>query len=79
VPAVSIPGVRNWKPHYDRCFTDYERVFVFADGDQDGKDFAKRIRSTLDGVTVIQMPDGLDVNGVYQAEGPDGLRKRAGL
>ncbi len=79
VPAVSVPGVRNWKPHYDRCFTDYERVLVFADGDDQGKQLGQRLKDALDGVTVIQMPDGADVNTVYLAEGPDGLRKRAGL
>lgn len=79
VPAVSIPGVQNWKPHYEKCFTDYERVYIFADGDEAGRDFAKQLGSLLDGATVIRMPDRMDVSDVYQAEGPDGLRKRAGL
>jgi len=79
VPTVGIPGAQNWKPHFDRCFTDYERVLLFADGDTAGRDFAKHVASILDGVTVIHMPEGMDVNTVYQAEGPEGLRKRAGL
>jgi hypothetical protein len=79
MPAVSIPGVQNWKPFYERCFVDYERVFLFADGDQPGKDFAKQVSSILDGVTVVQMPEGRDVNQVFLDEGAEGLRKRAGL
>lgn len=79
IPTVGIPGAQNWKPHFDRCFTDYERILVFADGDTAGKEFARAVSGRLDGVTTIQMPDGMDVNGVYQAEGPEGLRKRAGL
>lgn len=79
VPSVAIPGVKNWKPHYERCFFDFERVLVFADGDSSGRDFAKHVSHVLDGVTVIQMPEGMDVNAVYVAEGPEGLRKRAGL
>lgn len=79
MPAVSIPGVQNWKPFYERCFVDYERVFLFADGDQPGKDFAKQISSILDGVTVVQMPESRDVNQVFLDEGAEGLRKRAGL
>lgn len=79
VPAVAIPGVQNWKAHYERCFVDYERVLVFADGDDPGKDFGKHIASRIDGVTVIQMPNSMDVNSVYLSEGAEGLRKRAGL
>lgn len=79
IPAVAVPGVKNWKRHYERCFTDYDRVFVFADGDEPGKDLARFLSSTLDEVRVIQMPDGEDVNSVFLAEGPDALRKRAGL
>lgn len=79
IPAVSIPGVKNWKPFYERCFVDYERVFVYADGDDPGREFARSLTSILDGVTVVQMPPGMDVNAVYLAEGVEGLRKRAGL
>lgn len=79
MPAVSIPGVQNWKPFYERCFVDYERVYLFADGDDPGRDFARSLSSILDGVTVVQMPQDMDVNAVFLAEGPDGLRKRAGL
>jgi DNA primase len=79
IPAVAIPGVQNWKAHYERCFVDYERVFVFADGDDPGKDFSKHVSSLIDGCTVIHMPHGTDVNSVYLSEGAEGLRKRAGL
>lgn len=79
IPAVAIPGVQNWKKFYERCFVDYERVFVFADGDDAGKDFGKHVSSLIDGTTVIHMPQGMDVNSVYLEEGADGLRKRAGL
>lgn len=79
IPAVGVPGVRNWKPHYSRCFVDYEHVFVFADGDESGKDFGSRVSSLVDGTTIVTMPHGTDVNTVYLSEGADGLRKRAGL
>ena len=79
IPAVAIPGVQNWKAHYERCFVDYERVLIFADGDDPGKDFGKHVASLIDGCTVISMPHGTDVNSVYLSEGADGLRKRAGL
>lgn len=79
IPAVSIPGAQAWKKFYRRCFTDYEKILVFADGDDPGRDFAKQISSLVDGITIVQMPQDTDVNSVYVAEGADGLRKRAGL
>jgi len=33
----------------------------------------------LDNATVIRLPDSKDVNDIYLDEGPEGLRKRAGL
>lgn len=79
IPAVGVPGVQNWKKHYDRCFSDYERVFIFADGDDSGREFARHISSIVDGTTIVTMPHGTDVNTVYLSEGAEGLRKRAGL
>lgn len=32
IPAVGVPGVNNWKKHYSRLLSDFERVFLFADG-----------------------------------------------
>lgn len=79
IPAVGVPGANSWKPYYWRAFEDYDRVFVFADGDQAGRDFAKKVASSVDTTVVIQMPEGHDVNSMYVAEGADALRKRAGL
>lgn len=79
IPAVGVPGVQNWKSHYERCFMDYEHVYVFADGDDAGKEFGKRVSSLIDGTTIVTMPHGTDVNTIYLSEGAEGLRKRAGL
>lgn len=79
VPSVGIPGVKAWKPFYERCFMDFERVLMFVDGDEAGKDFAKHVAHRLDNVTPIYMPADMDVSAIYAAEGPEGLRKRAGL
>jgi DNA primase len=79
LPAVGIPGAQAWKPFYWRAFEDYDKVYVFADGDQPGMDFAKKIASALDSAVIIQMPDKEDVNSTFLIEGADGIRKRAGL
>ena len=44
IPCVGVPGANSWKKHYTRLLADFERVFVFADGDQPGKEFAAIFR-----------------------------------
>jgi DNA primase len=78
IPAVGVPGVNNWKKHYARILQDFETVYVFADGDQPGQDFAKRLGSALRNVVVISMPDGEDVNSIYQKFGPNAIWKKLG-
>lgn len=79
IPAVGVPGANAWKSYYWRAFEDYDTVYVFADGDQAGKDFAKRVASSLDQTVIVQMPEGHDVNSVFLSEGAESLRKRAGF
>ena len=68
VPCVGVPGANSWKKHYTRLLADFERVFVFADGDQPGTEFARSLARELP-VTIIQSPDGHDVNSLYLQEG----------
>lgn len=78
VPAVGVPGVNNWKKHYNRVLADFENVFVFADGDQPGTDFARRLAKELPSVTVIQMPEGEDVNSGFCKFGESFLLSKLG-
>ena len=78
IPCVGAPGANSWKKHYTRLLADFERIFVFADGDQPGKEFAASLARELP-VTVVQLPDGEDVNSVYVKYGADYIRERAGL
>ena len=79
IPSVGVPGVNNWKKHYNRVLQDFEKVYVFADGDQPGQDFAKHLARELQTVVVIQMPDGEDVNSLYCKGGSTAIRERIGL
>lgn len=72
IPCVGVPGANSWKRHYTRLLADFERVFVFADGDQPGREFASSLARELP-VTIINLPDGEDVNSIYASEGPDYL------
>lgn len=79
ITAVGVPGANNWKKHYSRVLRDFSRIIVFADGDQAGQDFGRHISKELGYVTIINMPDGEDVNSVYCTQGPEAIRERAGL
>jgi len=75
IPCVGVPGANSWKKHYTRLLADFERVYVFADGDQPGKEFATSLARELP-VTVVQFPDGEDVNSFYIANGAEAIRQK---
>ena len=78
IPCVGVPGANSWKKHYTRLLADFERVYVFADGDQPGKEFANSLARELP-VTVVQFPDGEDVNSYYTSYGENAVLQKAGL
>mgnify|MGYP006267635059 CR=1 FL=1 len=79
IPAIGVPGANAWKPHFARVLGDYNRIVLLCDGDQPGRDWGKRIAQALENAVVVSMPDGMDVNEVFLKEGPESIRKRAGL
>lgn len=76
--AVGIPGRENWKSHFPRIFKGYEKVFILADGDQAGKDFAFDVAKTLPMARTINMPEGHDVNSTIQTYGANAVLSRMG-
>jgi DNA primase len=75
IPCVGVPGANSWKKHYTRLLADFERVFVFADGDQPGTEFARSLARELP-VTIIQLPEGHDVNSMFVQDGAEYFRSR---
>ena len=78
IPCIGVPGANSWKRHYTRLLADFERVFVFADGDQPGKEFATSLARELP-VTTISMADGEDINSTYVKHGANYIREKMGL
>ena len=78
IPCIGVPGANSWKKHYTRLLADFERIFVFADGDQPGKEFATSLARELP-VTVVSMDEGEDVNSLYVKHGADYIRGKMGL
>ena len=69
IPAVGVPGVNNWKKHYSRLLADFDKVFLFADGDNAGSEFGKHLAKELSNLTIVNMPEGEDVNSMYRTNG----------
>lgn len=76
IPAVGVPGVNNWKKHYTRLLSDFDKVFLFADGDSAGSDFGKSLSRELGNLVVVNMPDGEDVNSMYLKNGVDYFQQK---
>ena len=78
IPCIGVPGANSWKKHYTRLLADFQRVFVFADGDQAGTEFARSLARELP-VTIVQFSDGDDVNSAYIKHGAAYIKEKAGL
>lgn len=76
IPSVGVPGANAWKPHYGRLLADFETIYVFADGDQPGTDFAKSLSKEFNNVIIMQMPEGEDVNSMFLNYGSDYFKEK---
>ena len=75
-PTIGVPGANNWKKHYYKLLADFEKIVIFADGDQAGQDFARQLAKELGTVTIISMPEGEDVNSIYVQKGADYFKSK---
>lgn len=69
--ALGVPGASAWKKHQARIVEGYETVYVIAEGDKAGRDFASKVARDIRQSHVIQLPDGEDINSLFVAEGKD--------
>lgn len=75
IPCVGISGAEKWKPHWNNVFEDFARKYVWQEGDDAGKRFAKKVSMEIDAIR-IQLPSKEDVNSLWVSEGAEGLRAR---
>lgn len=78
IPSVGCPGIKNWKPHFPRCFADYEEVLFFADHDEDedrGIKHAKRAARETPGGRLVLPPKGLDLTEWVQRDGVEAVKR----
>jgi hypothetical protein len=82
LPSVGVPGIKNWKPHFARCFADYEEVLVFADHDEDeekGLKHARRAVKEIPGARLVLPPLGLDLTEWVVRDGAEAVRDAVGM
>lgn len=84
IPAVGVPGVAAWKPHYTKLFTGFDTVFVVGDNDlkedgtNPGAEFSKRVASEVINSQIVNLPLGMDINEFYLQHGPEELSNLLG-
>lgn len=81
LPAIGIPGSKNWKKVFSRALRWYQHVFVLADADDKGAgaEFAETVAKQVRNVSIVPMPGGHDVSSFVLEAGQQALRERIGL
>lgn len=87
LPAVGVPGVQAFKPHFAKLLGGYETVYIAGDndipkeedGDNPGQMFAKRLAGEIMNATIVSMPAGMDISDYYKANGYDAARSLFGF
>lgn len=81
IPAVGVPGVAAWKPHFPKLFGGYETVYVVGDNDvkedgsNPGAEFSKRVANEVMNSTIVTLPPNMDINDYYLVHGASATRK----
>ena len=80
IPAVGVPGVQAWKPHFSRLLAGYDTVFIVGDNDvkedgsNPGADFSKRVHQEVLNGVIVSLPPNMDINDYYLAYGSDATK-----
>ncbi len=75
IPAVGVPGVQAWKPHFSKLLNGYDTVYIVGDNDvkedgsNPGAEFSKRVASEVLNGTIVTLPPNMDINDYYLAHG----------
>lgn len=82
IPAVGVPGVQAWKPHYPRLLAGYDTIFIAGDNDErddkeenPGQLFSKRVAGEVTNSQIVGLPAGMDITDYYLQNGHDATRE----
>jgi DNA primase len=70
--SIALPGANQWQPHHKRMLAGFERIYVWADPDAAGAEFAATIMSAMPKAQQVWLTAG-DVNETFLAGGLDAL------
>lgn len=76
IRAVGVPGATSWQRYFREPFLGYQTVYILADGDEAGMQFANTVASDLPNARIVPMPKGSDVNDFVLREGREALKDR---
>lgn len=83
IPTMGIPGGTQWKASrqfWSLVLRDFDKVIIFADGDDTGKAFARQVAEDAPyGSVIVSCDDGEDVNSMVLAGKGGELRRKAGF
>ena len=77
IPAVGVPGVQAWKPHFSKLFTGYDTVYIVGDNDikedgtNPGAEFSRRVSQEVLNSRIVSLPASMDINDYYLAHGKE--------
>ena len=77
IPAVGVPGVQAWKPHFVKLFTGYDTVYIVGDNDikddgtNPGAEFSRRVSQEVMNSRIVSLPASMDINDFYFTHGKD--------
>jgi DNA primase len=74
IPAVGLPGVKAWQKWFSRCLSDFDVVYSLGDGDRAGAEFNDFMSREVK-ARPIRLPQGSDVNQIFQEGGADAVRR----
>ena len=85
IPAVGIPGVQAWKPHFSRLLSGYDSIYIVGDNDvkedgsNPGADFAKRVHQEVLNGVIVSLPPNMDINEYYLQHGLEASKRLLGV
>jgi DNA primase len=85
IPAVGVPGVAAWKPHFTKMFIGYGKIYIVGDNDikedgsNPGAEFSRRVAQEVMNSSIVSLPAGLDLNDLYLAKGIEETKRTIGV
>lgn len=71
IPAVAVPGASNWQPHYRRILQGFDKIYVFGDNDDAGRDFNIAVQRSLRQAKAVKLD--MDVTDTVACNGNDAI------